>query len=97
MIDPGPASASVRAVEPTSLLGLGHEAFLRFRAARPKAARAMLAAISGDLVERLRSAGQGLLWRIGEHEWMKIEARKDRESWFRRLATLFVGMGEVRP
>jgi CRP-like cAMP-binding protein len=92
MIEPGPASATVAAMEDTALLALSHDDFEKFRNDRPEAGNAMLQSISLDLVRRLRESGQGLLWRIGEHEWMKLAAQEDRKGWFRRMATLVVGM-----
>jgi CRP-like cAMP-binding protein len=91
MIEPGPATATVSAMSDTSLLCLSAEGFEALCTASPKAASALLECLSLDLVKRLRHASAGLLRRIDEHTWMKMEARKDSKAWLSRLAAMLIG------
>jgi CRP-like cAMP-binding protein len=91
MIEPGPASATVSALEDTAVLSLGHEGYQRLLADSPKTASILIESLSLDLAHRLRHAGSGLLRRIDERHWMKVEAQRDRPGWMRRLATILIG------
>jgi CRP-like cAMP-binding protein len=96
MLVPGPASATVAAIEATSLLSLSADDFLGMGETDPKAATALLQCLSQDLAKRMRHASAGLLRRIDEHTWMKLEAKKDRKAWMLRLATVLIGQEENR-
>ena len=93
MIEPGPASATVVAVEDTSLLTLDHGRFVRFTRAEPTTASAVLQALAVDLVQRLRASSVDLLEQIDEGHWMQAKACEDRRGWLDRLAILVVGDG----
>ena len=52
---------------------------------------AELVELSLELVHRLRSAGTDIVRRIDDHQWMRMEANRDREGWLGRIAQLFRG------
>lgn len=55
LLDPAPAIMSVSAARDTTLLALSHEQFEALRKAHPKAASALLHALSTGMAERLRN------------------------------------------
>jgi len=55
LLDPAPAIMSVSAARDTTLLALSHEQFEALRKAHPKAASALLHALSMGMAERLRN------------------------------------------
>ncbi len=61
MIDPGPVSATVRAVENYTLFLLSHQDFKRFSQERPSAVAAMLRVFSRDLATTVRALTSGLI------------------------------------
>ena len=91
LIEPGPASATVEALEPTTTLALRRDRFLALSQSSPAAASALLRALSRELVERIRSASDDVVRRIDDHHWMRAEAEKDKPRWFRRIAALVRG------
>lgn len=92
LIEPGPASATVTAVEDGTLLALPHETFDRLRRAQPKAASALLQALSLDLAERLRSSGTHLLQPAGAGEYRMAETAEVRRGWFAELGRRLMGL-----
>jgi CRP-like cAMP-binding protein len=61
IIDPGPVSATVRAVEDCTLFLLSHRDFKRFSQERPRAVAAMLRVFSRDLAATVRDSTSGLI------------------------------------
>jgi CRP-like cAMP-binding protein len=61
IIDPGPVSATVRAVEDCTLFLLSHQDFKRFSQERPSAVAAMLRVFSKDLAATVRASTSGLI------------------------------------
>ena len=55
LLSPGPHSVTAKAVEPTRLYGLSHEAFLALKHEAPSAAAKLLRALAPTLAVRLRS------------------------------------------
>ena len=55
LLSPGPHSVTAKAVEPTRLYGLSHEAFLALKHEAPSAAAKLLRALAPTLAARLRS------------------------------------------
>lgn len=55
LLSPGPHSVTAKAVEPTRLYGLSHEAFLALKHEAPSCAAKLLRAIAPTLAARLRS------------------------------------------
>ena len=55
LLSPGPHSVTAKAVEPTRLYGLSHEAFLALRHEAPSCAAKLLRALAPTLAARLRS------------------------------------------
>lgn len=90
LIEPGPASATVRAMEDVALLELSHEAFMTLTTDAPATAAAVLQALSVDLARRLRESGVELLTRVGEHEWSQVAESAGDGGWLRRLARLLL-------
>lgn len=60
-IDPGQASASVTAVEPSSVLALSHDAMRDLHQSSPDAASDLLQCLSLDLARRLRETSRQVL------------------------------------
>jgi CRP/FNR family cyclic AMP-dependent transcriptional regulator len=68
LLDPGPASATVKAAEPTELWHLSPKDLEQLRADAPLAALEMLQTLSRDLVQRVRSTDEHLREQLGiEH------------------------------
>ena len=65
LIEPGPASATVTAVQDCMLLALPHETFRQLQQDDPASASALLHAISLSLAERLRTTGTQVIRRVG--------------------------------
>ena len=91
LIEPGPASASVVALEDTATLALERGHFDVLTKNHPAAASALLTALSHELVARLRHAADDVVRRIDDHHWMRAEAAADRPRWFQRIAALVRG------
>jgi len=66
LIEPGPASASVRAVTDSMLLALQHDTFRQLQKYEPTTASALLHVISLNLAERLRATGTRVTRRISD-------------------------------
>lgn len=82
LLDPGPASATVRAATDTTVLELDAAALERLVAEEPHIARAVVRALSSTLARRLRQASQhGAEDADGEVE----EAPRAARSWLSRL------------
>jgi CRP-like cAMP-binding protein len=92
LVDPGPSSATLTALEDVETLDLDHEGFERLCAEHPATASALLRAISLELVHRLRGSSHEILKRVDDHHWMRVRARQDRRGWLARMARL-VGAG----
>jgi len=60
LLDPGPATATVAAAGPASVLGLARVAVEELRAAHPRAASSVLQALAFVLSERIRRASDWL-------------------------------------
>jgi CRP-like cAMP-binding protein len=80
LLDHGPATATVTAIEPSQLLALSREAFDRLRAAHAPLAARLIQALSRDLAKRLRHAQIGLIEgperRVGTREWGEHAGRR---------------------
>ena len=84
LIEPGPASATVEALEPVTTLNLDAAGLDRLCAEHPAAGSALLSALSVELAARLRRSSTDLLRRIDDHAWMRAEAKRDRKGWLAR-------------
>jgi CRP-like cAMP-binding protein len=91
LIEPGPASATVEALEPTSTLDLDPAGLERLCDEQPAAASALLLALSGELAHRVRRSSTDILRKIDDHAWMRSEAKRDRKGWLARMAQLVLG------
>ena len=91
LIEPGPASATVEALEPVTTLDIDAAGLERLCAQQPAVGSALLSALSVELAARLRRSSTDLLRRIDDHAWMRAEAKRDRKGWLSRLADLFHG------
>jgi CRP-like cAMP-binding protein len=91
LIEPGPASATVEALEPLTTLDLDAAGLERLCSEQPAVASALLGALSLELAARLRRSSTDLLRRIDDHAWMRAEAKRDRTGWLARLAHLVHG------
>jgi CRP/FNR family transcriptional regulator, cyclic AMP receptor protein len=69
LIEPGPATASVSCVEESQLLALSHEKFNTLRVSHPRAASALLHALSLNIAERLRTTSERVIEQIGSSEY----------------------------
>ena len=69
LIEPGPATASVTCTEDSVLLSMTHEAFNKLRNENPRAAGALMHALSLNLVDRLRAYGKRAAHEIAEGEY----------------------------
>ena len=91
LIEPGPASATVEALEPVSTLSLDAAGLERLCREQPGAASALLGTLSLELAHRVRRSSTDIIRRIDDHAWMRAEARRDRKGWLERLADLVHG------
>ena len=91
LVEPGPSSASLTALEDLQTLDLTHERFEQLCRESPSAASALLRAISLELVHRLRNSSREILRRIDDHHWMRVRAQEDRKGWLARIASLVRG------
>ena len=80
MLDPGPASATVAAIEPSSVLVLSYEDLNTFRKQHPKASMQLLRTLSRDLARRLSTSTTGVMERKPATEPTKAKRPAD-ESW----------------
>jgi CRP-like cAMP-binding protein len=67
VLDQGPATATVAAVEASTLLALSREAFEELRARHPRIAARLVQALCRDLANRLRRTQLGL--NSGDSGW----------------------------
>jgi len=93
LVEPGPSSATLTALEDVTTLDMDHDAFERLCRDHPATASALLRSISNELVHRLRSSSRDILRRIDDHHWMRVRAREDKKGWLARIAAL-VGGGD---
>ena len=91
LVEPGPSSATLTALEKVETLDLSHEDFEDLCKQSPSTASALLRSISHELVHRLRSSSSDILRRIDDHHWMRVRAQEDRKGWLARIASLIRG------
>lgn len=92
LVEPGPSSASLQALDAVETLALEHDRFETLCDEAPTAASALLRALSLELVHRLRYSSDAILRRVGDHQWMRVQAEEDRPGWFGRVAALVRGV-----
>ena len=91
LVEPGPSSATLTALEDATTLDMGHETFEQLCGTHPGTASALLRSISQELVHRLRSSSRDILRRIDDHHWMRVRAQEDKKGWLARIASLIRG------
>ena len=91
MVEPGPSSATLTALDDLETLDMTHERFERLCRESPAAASALLRSISLELVHRLRNSSNEILRKIDDHHWMRVRAQEDRKGWLARIASLVRG------
>lgn len=91
LVEPGPSSASLTALDELETLDLTHERFEQLCREKPAAASALLRSISLELVHRLRNSASEILRKIDDHHWMRVRAQEDRKGWLARIASLVRG------
>lgn len=93
LLDPGPATASVRARGATVLLYLSPEALERIQADHPRVARHVIRALGQTLAQRLRRSSARVLQLQGE-DIVLAEAPKAR-GWFARVVRTLTGQEDA--
>jgi SulP family sulfate permease len=91
LVEPGPSSATLTALEDVATLDMDHDAFEQLCQDSPSTASALLRSISQELVHRLRSSSRDILRRIDDHHWMRVRAQEDKKGWLARIAALVRG------
>ena len=91
LVEPGPSSATLTALEDVTTLDMDHDTFERLCSSSPSTASALLRSISQELVHRLRSSSRDILRRIDDHHWMRVRAHQDKRGWLARISALVRG------
>jgi CRP-like cAMP-binding protein len=92
LIEPGPASATVKATEPTVLFTLTHAALLLLRDDSPDATIALVERISQDLAKRIRRTDSSVLEHVASDRW-RLAERPERKGWLVRMLGVLSGQG----
>jgi len=93
LIDPGPANASVSAVQDSELIMLSHEVFNRLQKTHPAVAGALLRALCLNITERLRPTGERVIDQIGSHAYRLHDLPpEEKAKGMRLIASLLVGL-----
>jgi len=98
LIDPGPANASVTAVQDSELLTLTHETFNRLRKSHPPVAGALLRALCLNITERLRPTGERVIDQIDSHAYRLHDLPPEEQAkGMKLIASLLVGLLGAHP
>jgi len=93
MIDPGPANASVTAVENSQLLALSHAEFNVLRDTQPSVAGALLRALCLNITARLRPTGERIIEQIGDAQYRLQDLPPEQKAGgLRLIASLLAGL-----
>jgi len=97
MIDPGPANASVTAVEDSQLLALSHAEFNVLRDTHPSVAGALLRALCLNITARLRPTGERIVEQIGDAEFrLQDLPPEEKARGLRLVGSLLIGLTGAR-
>lgn len=90
LIEPGPASATVRASRESKLLKLSSEDLDQYHREYPGGAAAMIRALSLDIAGRIRSVGRSVLSHVGDSEYrLKKESLREDRGFLAFMGKLF--------
>ena len=94
VIEPGPASVAVTALQDCTLLTFSHGDFQRFGEKQPRAASAMHRILSNGLATRIRSSSTSVIAYDGEGRLILERPSKTEKHQLRRLLARLLGAGE---
>ena len=92
VIDRGPATATVRARDTTTVLALSHAALLQLQEEAPEAGSAIVRDIARELAVRLRRSTTVVVHAINGGPREAIETKE--ENWVARAASWLLGGGD---
>jgi CRP-like cAMP-binding protein len=95
LVEPGPASADVRAREDCELMVLPQADYVALQKEDPGAASHLLQVLSLNMAARLRESANQLLKNAGEGQFQVETIQPDRPGWVRKLAAVLAGAGEA--
>ncbi|MCB9779590.1 MAG: cyclic nucleotide-binding domain-containing protein [Alphaproteobacteria bacterium] len=91
VLDPGPTTATVRAVTHTELRTLSADRLRRLRDEDPKLAAKLLRELSREMAHRLRRSGGAVMTRVGDLVRLENPTAQARPGFWKRLASSLFG------